>query len=153
MARGDVHLFAAFQLKAEAGGNFNLTSDTIKMGLVNNTIVPAVGTNDPRWGAGGATDFSANQVALGTGYTGPITLGSVTLTRTGGVVTLAGANVVVPQDAAAGYANAYWGILYDATVSGSYAIGYVDLGGPIGNQSGPDNLNWNASGILTQTAS
>lgn len=150
MARGDVHLFAAFQLKAEAGGNFNLTSDTIKLGIVNSTIVPTVSTNDPRWGTGGSTDFSVNQVGLGTGYTGPITLGTVTLTRTAAVVTLAAANVTVPQDAS-GFSTGYYGILYDSTVAGNYAIGYVDLGGPVGNVNGPVNLNWNASGIAAQT--
>jgi hypothetical protein len=152
MSRGDVHLFAAFQFKAEAGGNFNLTTDTLKLGIVTGATAPAIGTNDPRWGSGGATDFSANQVALGAGYAGPITLGSVALSRSGAVVTLAAANVVVPQDAS-GFSNGFYGILYDATVSGNYAIGYVDLGGPVGNVNGPINLNWNAAGIAAETVS
>lgn len=151
MARGDVHLFANFQQKALSGVSFNLATDTLKLGIINNTVAPSVTTPDPRWGAGGATDFSADQVATGTGYTGPIALTGDTFTLTGAVSSLKANNVVIPQDAS-GFSNAYWGILYDATTAGNYCVGLVDLGGPIGNVNGPINLNWNASGIETFTA-
>lgn len=151
MARGDVHFFAAFDYKAKAGGNFNLTSDTLKLGIATSTTAPTVSTNDPRWGSGGSTDFSANQVPLATGYSGPITLTGVTFTRTSGVATLTAANVTIPQDAS-GFTTGAYGILYDSTVAGNYAIAFVDLGGPVGNVSGPVNINWNASGIGTDTA-
>lgn len=151
MARGDVHLFAAFDQKSKGGTAFNLASDTLKLGIVNSTTAPSVSTTDPRWGAGGTTDFSANQVGTGTGYTGPLSLTGVTFTRANGVNTLAAANVSIPQDAA-GFTTGAYGILYDSTVAGNFAIGYVDLGGPVGNQSGPININWNASGIATWTA-
>lgn len=152
MARGDVHLFASFQQKALSGVSFNLATDTLKLGIINNAVPPAITTPDPRWGAGGATDFSVDQVPLGTGYTGPITLTGDTFTLSGAVSSLKANNVVIPQDAASGYSNAYWGILYDATTSGNYAVGLVDLGGPISNVNGPDNLTWNAAGIETFTA-
>ncbi len=151
MARGDVKLFAAFERIAKAGIALNLTSDTLKLGIVTSSTVPTVSTADPRWGAGGSTDFSANQVATATAYTGPITLASVTYTRSSGVVTLAAANITVALDAA-GFTNGAYGILYDDTVSGKYAIGFVDLGGPVSIVGGALNINWNASGIATETA-
>lgn len=151
MARGDVHLFAAFQQRALAGGNFNLSVDGLKLGIVGNGVVPAITTADPRWGAGGTTDFSAQQVPTGTAYTGPVALTGVTLTLSGAVSSLKANNVVVAQDAA-GFTAGYYGIIYDDTVTGKYAVGYVDLGGPVSLQNGPLNLNWNAAGIETFTA-
>lgn len=154
MAKGDVHIFGSYLLKAQSGGGFNLGTDSLKMGIVSNATVPTVSTADPRWGAGGSTDLSAGQVSTGgTGYTGPVSLAGVTLTRSNGVVTLAASNVAIPQDAAAGFANGYYGILYDSTVAGNFAVGYVDLGGPVGNTGGPININWNVAGIATWTAS
>jgi hypothetical protein len=151
MARGDVHFFAAYLLKSKSGTAFNLASDTIKLGIVNNTIVPTVSTADPRWGTGGSTDLSVNQVGLATGYTGPVTLTGQTYTQASGVDTFKANNVTIAQDAS-GFSTGYYGILYDATVAGNFAIGFVDLGGPVGNVNGPLNINWNASGIFQETA-
>jgi hypothetical protein len=152
MARGDVKWFASFLLKSKNGGAFNLATDSIKIGIVTSTTAPSVSTADPRWGAGGSTDFSANQVATGTGYTGPVALTTQTYTRSNGVDTFDADDVTIPQDAS-GFTNGAYGILYDDTVAGKYAIGFIDLGGPVGIQSGPLNIVWNASGIFTETAS
>lgn len=151
MARGDVHYFASFDLKSKSGISFNLTSDTIKVGLVDNSIVPTVSTNDPRWGASGTTDFSAHQVATATAYTGPITPGSVTWTRASGVNTFTFANITVAADAG-GFTNAYYAIVYDDTTAGKYAIGFIDLGGPVSIAATALNINLNASGFGTETA-
>jgi hypothetical protein len=152
MARGDVKLFAEFILKSKAGTGFNLTSDTLKLGIVGNGVTPSVSTTDPRWGVGGTTDFSAQQVATGTAYTGPVTLTSVGYTRSSGVNTITAANITISQDAS-GFTTGYWGILYNDTVAGKFAIGFVDLGGPVSIVGGALNINWNASGIATETAS
>jgi len=151
MARGDVHWFEAATLKAWTGTSFNLASDTLKMGIVTSTTVPTVSTADPRWGAGGTTDFSANQVATATAYTGPITFTSVVFTRTSGVSTLDFADITVAQDAA-GFTNGAYGIVYDDTVSGKFALGFVDLGGPVSIVGGALNIVINASGFHTKTA-
>ena len=151
MARGDVHFFANFDKKAKDGISFNLSSDTIKVGLVDNTIVPTVGLADPRWGAAGTNDFSAHQVATGTSYTGPITPGSVTWTQLAGVNTLSFGNISVAQNAS-GFTDAYWAIVYDDTVAGKYAIGYIDLAGPISIVGGALSITLNASGFGTDTA-
>ncbi|MDB5853273.1 MAG: hypothetical protein JWR22_1314 [Herminiimonas sp.] len=148
--RGDVHWFANFELKAKSGVSFNLTSDTLKLGIVGNGVVPTASTADPRWGAGGSVDFSAQEVGHATAYTAPVTLTSVTWTRSSAVNTLAAANITIAQDAA-GFTTGYYGIIYDDTVAGKYAIGFVDLGGPVSIVGGPLNINWNASGVLTDT--
>lgn len=157
MARGDVKFFANFDLKAKAGISFNLLTgqDALKLGIVTNATVPTVGTADPRWGSSGSTDFSANQVATATAYTGPIALTNGTFAtrwaRSAGVNSLGFDNVVVALDAA-GFTNGYWGILYDDTVAGKYAIGFIDLGGPVSIQAGALNINLNAGGFGTDTA-
>lgn len=151
MARGDVHWFEASTLKAWTGTSFNLLTDVLKMGIVNNSTVPTVGTADPRWGAGGTTNFLTNQVATATAYTGPITLSAQTFTRSSGVSTMDFADVTVAQDAA-GFTDGYWAIVYDNTVAGIFALGYIDLGGPVSIVGGPLNIVINASGFHTKTA-
>lgn len=151
MARGDIKWFAAALNAAFTGGNFDLNgSDTVRLGIVTNVPVPTVNTPDPRWGAGGTTDLSANQVATATGYTGPITLGSVTFGLSSNVPTMDANDVTIPQDAG-GFANGAYGIFYDATATGNRALGFLDLGGPVGNQNGPIAITFNAAGIFADT--
>lgn len=217
MARGDVHFFQSWDLKAKSGVSFNLTSDSLFMGIVTNAVVPTTGTGDPRWGSGGTTNFLTNQVATGgSSYTGPIALTSVswtavtpsvtasltsgsnqmtvtaagtpglaigcpvtgtgipayctiaafgtgtggtgtytlsqnaTATNTGVTVTggsinkLSFGNVSLATDAS-GFTNGYYGVIYDNTTAGAYAIGFVDLGGPINLTSGSLNVNLNST--------
>jgi hypothetical protein len=152
MARGDVHFFASFDKKAKGGVSFNLGSDSLKIGLVDNSVVPTVSTADPRWGSAGSTDFSAHEVGHATAYTGPIACTTVTWTQASGVNTLKFDNITVAQDGS-GFTNAYYAILYDDTVAGKYAIGFIDLGGPVSIVGGALNINLNASGFGTDTAS
>lgn len=102
--------------------------------------------------------LAAGTQASGTGYTsGGATLGSVTWTRSGAVYTLDAADS--SWDATAGSLAAAWGIIYDST-PGSDAtrplIGYVNLDGSGGTLTATGaffTIAWNASGILTVTAS
>lgn len=152
MARGDVKVFASFLQKSKDGVAFDLLgADTLKLAIVTSATVPTVGTADPRYGTGGGTNFAANAVPTGTGYPGPVSLTGVTYGVSAGVVTLDAADVTIPQDAV-GFTTGAYGILYDDTVAGKYAIAFVDLGGPVGIQSGPLQINWNAAGIFTETA-
>lgn len=152
MARGDVKVFASFLQKSKDGVAFDLLgADSIKLAIVTSTTVPTVGTADPRYGTGGTTNFATNAVATGTGYTGPVALTSVTYSQAAGVITFDAADVTIPQDAT-GFTNGAYAILYDDTVAGKYCIGFVDLGGPVGIQSGPLQIVWNAAGIFTETA-
>lgn len=148
MARGDFTVFEEFAL--QLGQELHtLASDTLKLGLVDDTLTPTAADATPAWG-----DYSANEVATTGGYVADgITLTGVTFTEAGGVATLDDTgNISLAQDGS-GFTDAYWGILYNSSAAGSQAIGFLDLGGPVSEQAGPVNINWNASGILTITVS
>lgn len=151
MARNDVHLFASFFKQSEDGIAVALSSNTLKLGFVNNTLVPTVGMADPRWGSGGSNNFAANEVAHGTSYMGPIALTGVTYTRTGGIITLDANDMATIARDTGGFTNGYYAILYDDTVSGKYAIGWLDLGGPISQSVGSITIYWNVDGVFTKT--
>jgi len=147
MARGDLTLFEEF---ADNIGKeiHNFASDTLKLGIVDDTITPTAADATPTW-----SDYSANEESTAGGYTADgETLASVTYTETDGVATLDAANVSLAQNGS-GFTDAYWGILYNSSAAGGNAIGFVDLGGPVSEQAGPAAINWNASGILTVTVS
>lgn len=150
MARGDVKWFNA-GIDALGQKLFDMDTDVWALGICNNAPVPTMNTADPRWGAGGTTNFASNQVATGTGYTGPITLGSPTWAITANVPTFDANDVVIAQDASTGFANGAYGIIYNQSAA-NRAIGFLDLGGPIGNANGPITITWNAAGILTDVA-
>lgn len=153
MARGDVKFFAAFFQKALDGGGFDINAgDVIRLGIVNNVIVPSVSTTDPRWGAGGGANFAPNQVALGTAYAGPITLANVVFTRTNGVIKFDFDDVAIAQDVT-GFTDGQYAIVYNDSVVGKFAIGFIDLGGPVSIQGGALSITLNAAGFGTLTAS
>jgi hypothetical protein len=143
MATGDVTWFR--QTLLDLGEKVHdLSSDTYKLGLVTSTTTPTATTADPRWGAGGTTNFSSNQVGTGTAYTGPITLTSVTWTLVSNVPTFRAANVTVNQDGS-GFTNARWGIIYNDTAAGKQAVGFVDLGSDRSIQGGALTIDWSGA--------
>lgn len=147
MARGDFTVFEEFALNIGLE-EFQLETDVLKVGIVDDTITPTAADATPTWG-----DYSANEVSTAGGYTaGGLTVANNTYTEAGGVATLDGDNLALTQDAG-GFTDGYWGILYDDTNATDSAIGFVDLGGPVSEAAGPIAINWNASGILTVTVS
>lgn len=146
MARGDIKWFADALLKMGQEVH-QLSADQIALGIVTNVPVPSMNTPVPTWGANGTTDLSANQVALGTGYAGPIPLASVTWALAANVPNLSANSVVIPQDLASGFANASYGVFFNDTAANKPCIGFLDLGGPVGNQNGPVNINFNSSAV------
>ena len=145
MARGDLTVFEEFSLQL-GDSEHDFQSDTLKVGIVDNTITPTAGDATPTWG-----DYSANEVSTGGGYpAGGITLTSVTYTETGGVATLDAADVSLLQNAS-GFTDGYWAIVYNDTNATDAAITFVDLGGPVSEVDGPITITWNASGIATVT--
>jgi hypothetical protein len=153
MAAGDIKVFHAAVL-AMGKKLLDLSADTLKLGIVTNATVPSLTTADPRWGAGGTTNFSTNQVGLATGYAGPVTLASVTFTQVSNIPTLRASVVTIPQDAG-GFTTGAYGIIYDDTDSGKRAIAFVDFGGSVGNVAGDLIIDWNGANndITTFTAS
>ena len=148
MARGD---YADFEEAALyfGSGVFDLTSDTIKVGLVDDTITPSADDGTPTWG-----DYSANEVSTGGGYVADgLTLSGVTFTEAGGVATFDDTgNISLAQDGS-GFTDAYWAIIYDDDAASDQAIGFLDLGGPVSEQAGTVTITWNAGGIATVTVS
>lgn len=142
MARGDIKWFA--QGLHDLGNKIHdLDADDYRLGIVTNATVPGIDTAAPHWGGTGTTNFSTSQVALATGYAGPLVLAVEAWTLiAGGPRFRVSVDGVIAQDAA-GFSNGYWGIIYNNTDVNKRAIGYVDLGGPVGNVSGPVDFQWN----------
>ena len=147
MARGDVTVFDEFTINL-GQEKHTLASDTIKVGFVTNGVTPAAGDTTPTW-----SDYSASEVGTGGGYSaGGFTLSGVTFTEAAGVATLDDTGNIALAQNAAGFTNAYWGIIYNDSEGGKAAIAFVDLGGPVSEVAGPVALNWGVAGILTITA-
>lgn len=144
MAAGDITLFDQFLL--DLGKKIhNLSSDTFNLGVITDAVTPAVGTSDPRWGAGGGTNLSSNQVGTsGTAYTGPKTLASISWTLVSGKPTFRAANVTIDADAA-GFTNGRWGIIYNNTAAGKQAVGFIDLGAATSIASASFTFDWNGA--------
>ena len=97
MARGDVTMFDEFLLEL-GKETHNLTSDTLKLGIVDNTITPLATQTTPTW-----SDFSTNEVATTGNYTANgETLTTVTWTLISGIPTLKADDVNRPDFEEAG---------------------------------------------------
>ena len=146
MATGDIKWFQ--QAVLDLGNKIhNLSSDALQLGIVTSAVAPTMGTAAPHWGGTGTTNFATNQVGTGGGYTGPITLASVTWSNVAGVLTLRATDVVVPQNAS-GFANGAWGIIFNNTDANKRAIGYVELssGGTLSIVSGSFTIDFQGVG-------
>lgn len=146
MATGDVKWFQ--QAVLDLGNKIhNLGSDVLKMGIVTTATVPSMSTAAPHWGGTGTTNFATNQVGTGGGYTGPITLASVTWTNVSGVLTLRATDVVISQNAS-GFSNGAYAIIYNDTDANKRAIGYVELsaGGTATIVTGSLTIDWQGAG-------
>jgi hypothetical protein len=154
MATGTIKWFA--QALLDLGNKIHdMDGDTLKLGIVNTTTTPAISTAAPHWGGTGTTNFATNQVATGTGYTGPITLANPSWTIVSNVPTFRADVVTIPQDAS-GFTNGAWGIIYNNTDANKRALAYVEIsaGGTAGIQAGNLVIDWSGANndILTLTA-
>jgi hypothetical protein len=156
MATGDVKWFS--QALTDLGNKlFNLSSDTLKLGIVTTATVPTIATAAPHWGGTGTTNFATNQVAVtGTSYTAPKTLTTVTWSTVSGVSKLRADIVTLAQDAS-GFANGAYGIIYDDTDANKRALGFVELSsaGSASLVAGQLVIDWATANndVLTLTAS
>ena len=150
MAAGDVTLFNEF--KEDVGQKIhNLSSDSFKVGLVTNAVTPAASTTDPRWGAGGSTNLSTNQVTPGGNYaSGGPAISATTYSETAGVATFDGGDISIASNGS-NPNNARWGIIYNDTSVGKEAVAFVDLGGVTDLTAGAFSITWSASGIFSLT--
>lgn len=150
MAQGDVTVFARFKL--DLGTKVHgLTADAFKLGLITNSVSPTATTTDPRWGAGGTTNFSSNQVTPGGNYTtGGPTITTTTYTLSSATTKFAGDNVSILQNAS-NPTNARWGIGYNNTSAGKECMFFLDLGSVFDMSSGDLTVTWSVNGIWTLT--
>jgi hypothetical protein len=146
MAAGDIKWFQQGLL--DLGNKIhNLSSDALLLGIVTSATAPTMATAAPHWGGTGTTNFATTQVGVGGGYTGPITLASVTWTNVAGVITLRATDVVVPQNAA-GFTNGAYAIIYNNTDANKRAIGYIELNaaGTLSIVSGSFTIDFQGAG-------
>lgn len=126
-----------------------LETDTIKLGLVTSSVTPSETTSDPRWGSGGSTNLSTNQVTPGGNYSsGGPTIANNTYTLSSVTATFDGDNISISQNAS-NPTNARWGAIYNDTAAGKQALAFLDLGGATDLSAGDFSVTWNASGIFT----
>lgn len=146
MAAGDVVFFDQWLVDVQEGAH-NMETDSFKLGLTDSTTTPATTTTDPRWGAGGTTNLSTDEVTAGGNYSaGGASVANPSVTLTGGAGVFDGDDVSIAQHAS-NPTNARWGILYNDTAAGKNAVGYVDLGAATDLSAGAFSVTWNASGI------
>lgn len=151
MAAGDFLVFDSF-IEALGDGNIpDLNTVDIHMGIATNATVPTKTTADPRWGAGGTTNFLTNQVTPGGNYTtgGPeLTVTTTTpWTISGSTATFDLDDVSIAVNAS-NPATGYWGLIY-INDADDRCIGYVELGAPVDMTAGNFTITWDASGLFT----
>jgi hypothetical protein len=138
-------MFNEFLLEAGKGSH-DLSSDTLKLGIIDDTVEPTAADTTPTWG-----DYSANEVATTGNYTsGGETLTSVTFTLASGIPTLSADDILIAMDAL-GFTDGSYGILYNSTASDK-AIGFVELedssGNPASEQAAAVSIEWDDGVVL-----
>lgn len=147
MAQGDVAFHDQFCVDLWKKLHNIHASDVIKLGLITSAVTPAVTDADPRWGAGGTTNYSTNECAAGGNYAaGGPTIANCAVTLTGGLAMFDGDDVTIAQHAS-NPTNARWGIIYNSTDAGKRVLGFVDLGSTFDMTTGPLVFTWNANGL------
>ena len=117
----------------------DLDSDTIKIMLVTSSYTPDFGAHDFKG------DVS-NEVS-GTNYTaGGNTLGSVTLTQTGGTIKF---DVADTSWSSATITDARGAVIYDDSLTDDPLIAYIDFGANYSSSNGTFTIAFNAGGIFT----
>ncbi len=153
MATGTVKWFRQALLDIGKGLH-NLSTADLRLGVATAAVVPTQDTADPHWGGTGTTNMATNQVALATGYAGPIVLTGESWTLVSGVPTLRADIVTIAQDAS-GFTNAGYAYVYDNTDANKRCLGYVELAaaGNVSNVGGPVEVNWSGASndVLTLT--
>jgi hypothetical protein len=137
-------VYTLFQ-KSLANKEVDLDSDTLKVMLCTSTYTPNQDTHQYK--------SSITNEVTGTGYTATgATLGSVTVTNSGHVVTLDAADTSWTTSTI----TARYAVVYDSTPASDATrplICYVDFGADVVSSGGTFQITWDAAGIVTFTAS
>ena len=152
MALGEFQVFNEFAISI-GEKKINLETDDIRMALITDVVTPVATETTPTWAVGSSADYDGNEVS-GTGYTaGGIALTAPELVLSGAVATFDATADLVWSQNGAGFDNARWGILYDFDDAAKSCIGFLDLGGDVGNVAGDLTIAFAVGGILTITVS
>lgn len=143
MAQGDVVIFDQFLVDA-LEKKHDMENDSIKCALTDGTTPPAATTADPRWGAGGTTNFSSEEAAPQTGnYTaGGNACANPSVTLSGGAAEIDFDDPATWTQNASNPTNARYGIIYNDTSAGKECIAYVDLGSTFNMTTGDLTISW-----------
>jgi hypothetical protein len=143
---GEVTFFDQY-LVDEKKALHDLSAADIRVALVTNAVTLLKTMSDPRWGAGGGTNLSSNQVTPGGNYaSGGVAVSNKSVALDSGVAKFThdpvswAANASNPTNAA----QAVW---YNNTDAGKRAIAFCDLGGAFNMTTGPLALNPPAGGV------
>jgi hypothetical protein len=162
MAQGTFTLFNE-SAKSKGDGRVNMATDSFKVAFVTLQAggTPTVAATDavPTWGAGGTTNLSSSEVAAGGGYTaGGKAVATPTWTLSGAVTTFDddGSNLLWTSAGSGDPATIKVAILYSDTATNKDCIGFMDMTTDgttaISLLAADVGINWNASGILAETA-
>ena len=141
--RGTCKIFnEAMQYFAE--GDIDISADTFKLGIIDDTLIPATDDTSPTW-----SDYVANEVVATGNYTANgETLTTVTSAMVAGIYTM-GADDVNLAIHASGFTDGAYGILYESV--SDLAVGFVQLddssGTPVSELAGPVDIEW-AGGVV-----
>lgn len=148
MASGDVTFTDQWLVDVQEKFH-DMEADTIKLGLITSSTTPTAATADPRWGAGGTTNWSTNEVTPGGNYSaGGPAIANNSVTLSGGAGVFDGDDISITQNGS-NPTNARWGIIYNDTDAGKRALGFLDLGSDRDLSGGNFTVTWNASGIAS----
>lgn len=128
----------------------DLENDDVRLALITSAVTPAVTDADPRWGAGGTTNFATNQVTPGGNYaSGGAQCANPSVVLSGGQAVFDADDPAAWNAHASNPTNARWGILYNNTDAGKRCLGFLDLGSTFDMTTGPLTVAWNAGGLGT----
>ena len=151
MAKGDIIWFEQAYVDTDEGLH-DKENDTFKLGLATDALTPTATTSDPRWGAGGGTNLSTNEVSAGGNYSaGGPAIANPTVTLDTNKSKFDGDDIQVLQDGS-NPTDARWGYIYNDTDAGKRALAAVDLGAVTDLSAGQFDVAWDVNGIATTGA-
>ena len=152
MAINEFQVFNEFAISI-GEKKINLETDDVRMALITDAVTPSAPETTPTWAAGSSADYDGNEVS-GTNYTaGGIALTAPALVLAAAVATYDDATDLVWSQSGTGFSDARWGILYSFADAAKSCIGFLDLGGDVGNVAGDLTIAFHTNGILTITVS
>lgn len=145
--QGDITFFDQFLVDVWEGLHDLETAD-IRLALTDGTTPPLATTPDPRWGLGGGTDFSSEEVAAGGNYVaGGNVCANPAVSLVADLAEFDADDPAAWAADAANPANPAESILYNNTDPGKRAIGFIDIGGLFDMTGGDLAITFGANGI------